>query len=66
LSGLKNGAREVARVTGAQGRQWVLAETAGSLPWVTWEVDDDGNAYSGHYFYERLAAAEDLIKRWVQ
>lgn len=66
MSRLSNGAREVARMTGAQARQWVLAESAGAyMPWITWEVDASGACYQGHYFKTRDEAAADLLSRVI-
>lgn len=65
MSGLRNGARELARVTGKGGRQWVLAESGGYLPWVTWEVDDAGNCYSGHYHATRDEACIEFLDRVI-
>ncbi len=60
---LRNGARPVCRVETAT-RIFVLAEVSStSAPWVTWEVDTDGNAYYGHYFSTRNEAVADLIGR---
>lgn len=66
MSALKNGARRHAVVTGAGGRQWVLAEVcAAAEPWITWEVDRVGNTYHGHYFKSRNDAVADLLSRVI-
>lgn len=66
MSKLHCGAREVARITGRDGRQWVLAHDSGAyMPWITWEVDQSGACYWGHYFKTRDAAAEDLLDRVI-
>ena len=42
----------------------VLALWRGSWqPWVTWQLDDDHNAYLGHYFATLARALEDFDKR---
>jgi hypothetical protein len=41
----------------------VLALYPGWQPWVTWRLDDDHNAYLGHYFETLARALEDFDKR---
>jgi len=59
---LKNGATEIARIS-MNGRTHVMAKTTGFLEFVTWEVDDEGHCYLGHYFHTHNEAAQDLIER---
>jgi hypothetical protein len=61
---LNNGA-EVFALKGMKGRHWVvLAKTdQGIHPWVTWAVDQNGDAYWGHYFATQPEAYDDWEKR---
>lgn len=51
--------------------EWPAARN-GTLEWVTWEVNEKGDRYSGHYLIEEhgetlLTARQDFLKRlrWV-
>lgn len=59
---LPNGADILDRRTVGEG-QVVLARYYGAQPFVTWRVDQDGNAYWGHYHRELVDAAQDFRTR---
>lgn len=55
-STLKNGARVL-----LQSRHYVLASWRGQF--VFWMIDDEGNAYCGHYFDDDQRAIDYFCKR---
>ena len=59
---LKNGATVIAQLPSGD-RTFVAAEWHGTMPFVTWAIDDDGNAYWGRYFATRDEAIENLKER---
>lgn len=65
---LNNGAKVLASRTlpDGSGRRVVLCRNPVSdvLPWVTWKVDKEGNAESGHYWRTREVAERDYAERW--
>ncbi len=60
---LANGARLVGMLENTHGERFVMAETDGAQPWVTWQMNEDGATFWGHYFSDRRAALADLIER---
>ncbi len=60
---LPNGATILARDVGAPTTWIVLAWYGGHQPYVTWSVDADGHADSGHYFSSIASAENDYIMR---
>jgi hypothetical protein len=61
-SKLANGATVLAAYTNANGQRYVLADV-GAEPYVTWALDNEGNAFSGRYFSDLTEAAQDLAER---
>jgi len=66
MSRLKNGAFVLeAFYSSLTERRTVLAEWKQNThhPYVTWRLDENGNAYLGHYFSTLDAATEDFNQR---
>ena len=65
LSELKNGATVIASQQVEPDGRVVLAKTQGesACPYVTWAVDDEGNAYWGHYYIDLMDAFADFTSR---
>lgn len=60
---LKNGATEIARIE-IDGKRVVMAKReAGYQPYVTWQMDDEGNTFWGHYFETHNEAVADMLAR---
>jgi len=55
---LRNGAELLQQIGSV-----VLAKTGGYMPFVTWTVDADGNAYWGHYHKTLTEAAREFEER---
>jgi hypothetical protein len=60
---LPNGATILSALTKTDGRRYVLADGGGAEPYVTWQVDDRGDAFLGRSFTDIVAAAKDLTQR---
>lgn len=61
---LKNGAFVIEyHYSRLNDRRTVVAEWWGSCPFVTWRVDEEGNAWLGHYFQSLDEAMQDFQKR---
>ncbi|NIW99064.1 MAG: hypothetical protein GWN13_12630 [Phycisphaerae bacterium] len=58
---LNNGARVLSYAQAVCGRFYVAAEWHDE--YVTWAIDEEGNAFWGHYFDEPGDAFNDLQKR---
>ncbi len=59
---LRNGAEVIAQMP-LGDRMYVAAKWHGAHPYVTWAVDDDGNAYWGKYFATQEEAISNLWER---
>jgi hypothetical protein len=62
-SKLPNGATVLSVLTKADGRRYVLADDGGAQPFVTWAIDNKGDAFLGRCFSDIVAAAKDLTER---
>jgi len=60
---LKNGAKVVDFRIYGSGEIIALCEWHGYHPFVTWRLDQEGNAYWGHYFETLEAAHADFEGR---
>jgi hypothetical protein len=60
---LPNGATVLSVLTKADGRRYVLADDGGAEPYVTWQVDDRGDAFGGRAFSDLTVAGQDLVER---
>jgi hypothetical protein len=60
---LPNGATVLSVLTKPDGRRYVLADDGGVQPFVTWEIDNKGDAFLGRSFSNIVAAAKDLTER---
>jgi hypothetical protein len=61
-SKLSNGATILA-VYARGDRRFVLADNVGAQPFVTWAIDDEGDAFRGRFFTSLDEAAADLTER---
>lgn len=52
-----------ARIMHTRGRLVLAFWTGRHHPWITWKVDDEGNAHSGHYFSSEPEGLKDLHER---
>jgi hypothetical protein len=60
-----NGAQIITRKS-IQDDRWIvlcLRGTGVNVEFVTWRTDQDGNAFSGHYYHDILDAAKDFVNR---
>lgn len=62
---LKNGATVEMLIETDTDERYVLANTGGYQPYVTWAMDSEGNCYWGHYFAKDQfdEAKADLVQR---
>jgi hypothetical protein len=62
MATLRNGAEVIATKPAKGGGFVVLARTRGHHPLVTWFVNDEGEAFNGHYFQE--ADQDRALRDW--
>ena len=55
---LPNGATILSALTKTDGRRYVLADGGGAEPYVTWQVDDRGDAFLGRSFTDIVAGRQ--------
>ena len=62
---LPKGARILGQLENEKGERFVLADCGpeAAQQFATWQRDDDGATFWGHYFSDRRAALADLIER---
>lgn len=64
---LRNGAKIVGYLAHADTNKRVVfcewPENDSVLKYVTWRVDEEGNAFWGHYFSDRELAKTDFVER---
>ena len=67
----ENYERILSRRVNSEGEEVILVEKAEpfgdisgfSKEWITWIVDNSGNRFWGHYFYDKEEAQEDFARR---